>query len=754
MSNVVTIEAKSNEKLKAAMSYASIGWEVFPCWWAVGENCACGNEDCKNQGKHPIQKLVPNGQKNSTCDPATIKEWWTAYPNANIAIHLAPSGLVAIDLDPRNGGLQTMDDLEAKHGPLQSDVLQFTGGGGEHRVFSLPSNMQMPGTLGKGIDVKANGYIMVEPSNHVSGKKYEWEASSDPREGAIASPMPDWLRDHARSAFGSSAPFVKATRLVDPKQVEDLRAALAEMDSDDYHRWVNFGNALTELGQAGFDLWDEWSQKSQKYDSKETFKKWKSFKGGAFQLESIFHLAQESGWVNTGSVPVREIEPVSMESVVLAAPQEKQEIPSSLLMPPGMIGEITRWVERNANKPVPVFAVQTALAFGSIVLARRFKTVYNNWSSLYFLNIGVSAGGKEHGKWSLEALCEQCGMGGQVSGDGYTSSSGVVSALLSKPAHITVWDEFGKVLEQLSAKNGSSPAMGTMKSLIEAWGRCDGILRPQAYSQFHMKAHEKKESEEKIVYNPALTLYAMTVPGPFFDSIGSAAAKDGFLNRFIIVESKMERQPNKLRKKEAVPESIKQWVKELHTVSAGLVDAAKNSAMSPEPIEVGIDPAVMELFGAFDVECLGLMDQYEESGLAEMFGRCCEMSLRLAMIIAAGRSTAIPMVITGPDYVWARDYVRHHAKAITERLATSVSDSDFEAAKKQVLNLIHATGSAGRTVPELNRSSRRFRGMDKRQQTNLLDSMKHVGEIELVEHPPVDGKPARKAWVAVAQIDK
>jgi hypothetical protein len=134
-----------------------------------------------------------------------------------------------------------------------------------------------------------------------------------------------------------------------------------------------------------------------------------------------------------------------------------------------------------------------------------------------------------------------------------------------------------------------------------------------------------------------------------------------------------------------------------------------------------------------------------------MFGRCCEMSLRLAMIVAAGRSTALPMRITGPDYVWARNYVRHHAIATVEELMGSVSDSDFEAAKKQVMNLIYKSGADGRTVPELNRSSRRFRGMDKRQQTNVLESMKHVGEIELVDMPQTDGKPPRKAWVALEQ---
>jgi len=736
-----------NKKLEAALAYAAIGWKILPCWWAVGTGCSCGKEDCQNPGKHPLAKLVPKGQDNATDDPATIKEWWAKYPEANLAANLSGSNLVGIDLDPRNGGLQTMEDLEAKHGPLFSDLLQFTGGGGEHRIFSLPSNMQMPGTLGKGIDVKANGYIMLEPSNHVSGREYAWEASSDPRDGVIASPLPDWLRDHARTPFASAAPHAPSTRLVDQKQIDDLRDALSTQPADDYQTWVNYGNALCELGQAGFTLWDEWSQKSKKYDATQSIRKWRSFKSGSYQLESIFFTAQNEGWINPGSVS--EPVPVDVKSVQIAEPPVQADIPADLLMPPGMLGEITRWIDKNANKPVPVFAVHTALAFGSLVLGRRFKTIYNNWSALYFLAIGLSSGGKENAKASIEALCNGCGIGGQVAGDFYTSASGVLSALIAKPAHITVADEFGKVLEQLSTKGGTT-AMGTMKTIIEAWGRCDGIMRPQSYSQFLMKAHEKKEADDRVIHNPSLTLYGMTTPDVFFDTIGSSAAKDGTLNRFLIVQSKMARQNIKLKRREPVPENIKQWVKELHTMSAGLVDPATNSALAPLPIEVGIGPEVMELFHEFDNECLALMDKYEE--LHEMFGRCCEMSLRLALIIAAGRSTTLPMSITGPDYVWARNYVRHHAIATVEELMGSVSDSDFEAAKKQVLNLIYKAGAAGRTTPELNRSSRRFRGMDKRQQINVLESMKHVGEVELVEIPQPDGAQPRKAWVAVQQV--
>ena len=52
---------------------------------------------------------------------------------------LASSNLVAIDIDPRNGGHITIEEVEARHGPLRSEVIQLTGGGGDDRVFCVPA---------------------------------------------------------------------------------------------------------------------------------------------------------------------------------------------------------------------------------------------------------------------------------------------------------------------------------------------------------------------------------------------------------------------------------------------------------------------------------------------------------------------------------------------------------------------------------------------------------------------------------------
>ena len=735
MAEILNI-SEPRSMLAYAKRYIALGWHVLPLMPGA---------------KQPFSRLVPNGVHGASNDPETIARWWTAEPLAGIGVAVLASRLVAVDIDPRNGGFDTMERLEAQHGPLVSDVLALTGGGGEHRVFSASLVSNLPGKLGPGVDLKADGYICVEPSIHPSGAAYEWEASSDPLEGCTPSTLPGWVRDLARGPF-SAAPFIAATRMIDAQQIQDLREALAVLSADDYHGWVNFGNALSELGQAGFDVWDEWSQGSSKYDAQAATRKWRSFKGGAFQLESIFFAAQSSGWNNPAAVAAPALPvAVPVETVRVAPAPAMLAEPVTLLSPPGMLGVVTDWVNATARKPQPAFAVQTAIAFAATVLGRRFVTDQRNWSSLYLLNIGHSASGKEHAKKAVEDLLDACGMGHLIGPASYTSNAGVLSALHAQPSHITVIDEFGKELEQASVKNNAR-AQGTMKLLIETWGRCDGVLRPQGYSTFGMNSAEKKDVSDRVVRNPALSLLGMTTPESFFETIGSAAARDGFLNRFLIVESEVGPQVSRMVKHLPVPQEVVDWAQAMCEASTGLVDptSAASSNLSPAPIEVPLSRAATELFVAFEAECIERMKEYADSGLMEMFGRTNEIAMKLALAVACGCHTAMPMAVEGAHAAWAIQYVRFHSLRTVERLKSSVSDSLFEGFKQQVMQCLLAAGEHGCTVRDLNKVSRRFRQLTKRQQIELLDSLAFVGQAQLVKFPTPSGRGrAREAWVAV-----
>lgn len=180
----------------AALEYAKHGHPVFPLHSPTTDSggisrCSCGDTACQSVGKHP---RTGRGFKDATTDEATIRDWWTKWPRANIGMPTgAVTGCVVVDVDPRNGGDQTLERLVAEHGALPATALALTGGGGQHILFKHPGGNIKSRKFADGLDCKADGgYIVVEPSVHGSGKSYAWELSSRLDEVALAD-VPEWL---------------------------------------------------------------------------------------------------------------------------------------------------------------------------------------------------------------------------------------------------------------------------------------------------------------------------------------------------------------------------------------------------------------------------------------------------------------------------------------------------------------------------------------------------------------------------------
>lgn len=168
-------------------------------------HCSCpkGAECGKNAGKHPNAKLCPKGLNSASTDKKQIRRWVDNHPNLNWGICTGkplPSGgyLIVLDCDPRNGSEETIEDAEKEFGELPRTPTQLTGGGGQHLLLRVPSEMPTS-TCGAGLDRKGlGGYIVVEPSRHYSGKLYVWDAIRD-LEMPIAD-APAWIAEGKKTA--------------------------------------------------------------------------------------------------------------------------------------------------------------------------------------------------------------------------------------------------------------------------------------------------------------------------------------------------------------------------------------------------------------------------------------------------------------------------------------------------------------------------------------------------------------------------
>lgn len=91
-------------------------------------------------------------------------------------------------------------------------------------------------------------------------------------------------------------PAPRPDRIITPDLIRD---ALAAIPPDlDREQWVRLAMAIkSELGNAGFELWDAWSQQAQAYSAVDARDAWKSIKaGGRVQVGTLFMVAKGHGF--------------------------------------------------------------------------------------------------------------------------------------------------------------------------------------------------------------------------------------------------------------------------------------------------------------------------------------------------------------------------------------------------------------------------------------------------------------------------
>lgn len=175
---------------EAALIYARLGWRVMPV-----------------NGKQPSIKDWPN---NATTSEATISYWFGNHKG--IGILTGPeSGLVALDIDPRNGGELSLKRLEEKLGKLPTTVTAATGGGGWHYLFRwFPGSQKCKPAKGIDFQHSAGRMIVAAPSAHPdTGVLYKWIIS--PLEAQLAD-LPSAWRDYLSNNTGASERTAELTK--------------------------------------------------------------------------------------------------------------------------------------------------------------------------------------------------------------------------------------------------------------------------------------------------------------------------------------------------------------------------------------------------------------------------------------------------------------------------------------------------------------------------------------------------------------
>lgn len=423
--------------------------------------------------------------------------------------------------------------------------------------------------------------------------------------------------------------------------------------------------------------------------------------------------------------------------------------PPGLLTVPGTLGKMVDWFNATAKTPQPEFAVQAALALGSVAAGRIYCTDWANFSSLFFLGLAKSGTGKEHIKRCIDDVLDEAQLSELVGQGGYASGPAVISSLLQQPTHISVVDEMGLLLESNRASQNAHGATA-MATLMEVFGRADGTMRPKAYQTMFLTDQQQQDLSSKVVRRPALTFFGMSTPETFFGALADSSVQSGFLARFLPVISAADRVVCRPKPMIRPPGAVVEWAHvlrippELGELGPSLVNQAGEAH---DPIIVALTDEVMAAWDSLKAIEQAKANELDKIGMAALVHRWAEMALRVALIVTLSidprRRKIDPQAMT-----WACNYVQHYGSAFIDTVVKELGRSEFAQNVNTTLELLKRHPDRWLSWREIKRGCRPLQNLKPREQGEVETELKDTDGVAIEIQQGQRGRAAvRYRWV-------
>ena len=649
------------------IDYVENGFRIFPLWEFDEKGCKCPNDHCNQAGKHPA-----------------ISSWsqvphWSDDQLENMVEYSIKTGFgvvvenhLIVDIDPRNGGEQSFSHLCMHLGldlKKECGFEVYTGGGGSHLYFKLPEgneSYQQVLQNYRGIDFKTSGFVVGAGSLHVSGKSYFTEDHLGEIKQAPTALLKLLKRpEQFRASYNGTS--------IDLNN-QEIEKMLSHISPDcEYEKWIRCGMALHQAtAGTSFDLWDNWSATGKDYPGSDTLQRhWASFgkSSNPVSIGTLIHYAEEGGYEQsvTYSAPIIEEEdntggdmPFDVNSV-------------DLLRPPGLVGELTSFINSNSRYPREHLAVATALTCLSNIAGLRYIDKRDGITmNLMSLCVAGSATGKEAILQSAIAIHKAVGIERAVVGN-IKSEQEIVRNLVRHQASYYLIDEVGYLLQKIEKarkSGGASYFDGVIATIMSVFSKADstflisGDLKETVAFELKkelVQAEKKVEEQEddtgyyaaRAEYirdkalkqldagleRPFLSVLGMTTPVSFDGLVSDEQATNGFIGRCFLVR---EHETNPRRKKGFIKQGYKLSAPLKATLQnlfdGGYYDTTHNRVeFLGRPVHL---PTASDADAALDKIADWLEDYAEHhkgtTGLEPIVRRSYELMAKISLILAIG----------------------------------------------------------------------------------------------------------------------
>lgn len=336
------------------------------------------------------------------------------------------------------------------------------------------------------------------------------------------------------------------------------------------------------------------------------------------------------------------------------------DLPTPILFPKGLVGDVAEYILHQATRPVPEIALAGALAFVSGIVGRAYN-ISGTGLNQYLLVLAKTGCGKEGAMSGIERLTAAIRKTIPMVDDfigpaAFASGQALIKTLDTKPAFVSVLGEFGLTLQQLSDPRANSATLMLKKVLLDLYTKSgfENVLRASVYSD--------SEKNTKVIQAPAVTILGESTPESFYDGISTSHIAEGLVPRFLTIEYTGGRPARNASGPLAPPEPL---IKALTALVTQVLTMSANRACC----EVPADAHGQAVLDDLDRQADSHINANHTDVEAQLWNRAHLKGLKLAALIAVGRNPSSP-VITAECAQWASQMVIKDVKNMLAHYAS------------------------------------------------------------------------------------
>jgi hypothetical protein len=425
-------------------------------------------------------------------------------------------------------------------------------------------------------------------------------------------------------------------------------------------------------------------------------------------------------------------------------PQQAPTIPTSealepLTHVPGLVGDLIDWVTATASRSNRILALGAALTIVGTLIGRRVATPTRSGTHLYVVTLAPTGAGKQHALNCISRAMKAAKAEQHLGAGEFMSMSAVVNTLQRQPLSLCPMDEFGAFLKRINNPRKSSQHEAAISKILRsAWGTSfEALITPEW-------AGRKSE----IIRTPALSIYGLSTPDEFYQSLQGEDISNGFLNRFLVLSSGVrvaETTPE--IEVGVVPEKLVEALQIIYNWTDTQLGTARlnDPALDPKPeVLPWASPSAKAVYTDLARTIEHEMNTQPE--LEPFVARTAEIAVRLATIRAAGRSGR-GAAVDEQDMEWGRDVAMASAKMVaSDATAKMITDMSAGKMSTKIMDVLRRAGGRATRRDVMRALGRSVRSS--REVSDVVRVLEEQGLVVVSATPNDHGPPT--VWYALA----